>query len=307
MGFRVVSTFVLGALIVALPAAAGAQIVGTFSWQTQPYCNVVTVQVIQQGALFQLAGADDLCGAGLAPVTGTAVPAGASVVFGMTTALPTGRSAHLSATISLSALSGTWSDADGNTGAFAFGAHAIGPARPAPAGASAITVNQFAPTVYSGTGAATTLARSDHDHDARYYTRTESDAASPETVITNGINGGTGPFVHDGVVTVLAETFTTTRPGRLLITKMLANFAVNCTGATDGRVVFLRVDGLALKTSAHYSSTASIGSERLVGVTDVVVPAGVHTVDVATQCLGLSVGTSVAYTAISNAGIVVLP
>ena len=37
----------LAALIVAV--AAEAQSLGTFRWQLQPYCNVITVTVVQDG------------------------------------------------------------------------------------------------------------------------------------------------------------------------------------------------------------------------------------------------------------------
>lgn len=305
MSIRSFCLVFLVSAILALPGAVTAQVIGTFSWQTQPYCNVVTVQVVQQGPLYQLVGTDDLCGAGTAPVTGTAVPAGGSVIFGMTAALPSGRPAHVSATISLATVSGTWSDADGHSGAFAFGAATGGSPRPAPASAAAITANQFAPTVYAGTGAATTVARSDHDHDARYYTKAQSDAQSVETVTTTGIYQSF-TYVAEGV-TALGESFTTTRAGHLLITKLAAGIGVTCTGASDSRLVFLRVDGVAMRTSAVYAVTPSIGTLRMVGVTDGVVPAGAHTVDIAAECLSTSTTLGVGYTSISNAGIVVLP
>lgn len=167
---------VLTAAFLAVAAdVARAQVIGTFSWTTLPYCNVVTVTVVQQGPLYQLTGSDNLCGAGLAPITGTAVPGGPGVVFGMTAAYPTGRAAHLSASIGLASLSGTWADADGNTGSFSFGAVAGGAARPSPVAATSIGVTQFAASIYAGTGSALTVARSDHTHDDRYYTRTEAD------------------------------------------------------------------------------------------------------------------------------------
>lgn len=121
------------AVVVVATATASsvkAQVIGTFSWQTQPHCNVVTVTVVQQGGVYQLTGSDNLCGAGTAPVVGTAVPAGAGVAFGFTAALPAGLGAHVSATINLATLSGTWADADGNTGPFVFGASTGGSPRP---------------------------------------------------------------------------------------------------------------------------------------------------------------------------------
>ena len=160
---------VLATAAIALSSVpASAQVIGTFSWQTQPFCNTVTLTVVQQGGLFQVHGSDNQCGAGVAPVTGTAVPVGGNVAFGFTVALGSGRAAHLSATIALGTLSGTWTDADGNTGPFVFGASGGSNPRPAPAAVTAITVNQLAASIYGGSGAAATVARSDHDHDARY-------------------------------------------------------------------------------------------------------------------------------------------
>ena len=56
-------------------ATAEAQPIGTFSWQLQPFCNVVTVTVTQQGGVYTLDGYDDQCGAPtVASVVGTAIP-----------------------------------------------------------------------------------------------------------------------------------------------------------------------------------------------------------------------------------------
>jgi hypothetical protein len=174
-----VKTVVVAALGIGLGSlSADAQVIGTFPWQTQPYCNRIVLTVVQQGGVYQLVGTDDQCGAGSAPVTGTAVPTGSGVAMGVTIALASGRVAHLTASISLATLSGTWTDADGHTGAFVFSGATGGALRPAPAGATAIVVTQFSPTVYGGTGTAATVARSDHTHDDRYYTRAQVDAGS---------------------------------------------------------------------------------------------------------------------------------
>lgn len=186
-------TVVLGVVGIVLGSlSAEAQIIGTFSWQTQPYCNRVTMTVVQQGGVYQLVGTDDQCGAGPAPVTGTAIPSGSGVAMGVTVSLGTGHAAHLSATIALANLSGTWADADGRTGPFAFSGTTGGAPRPAPAAASAILVTQFSPTVYAGTGAAATVARSDHTHDDRYYTRTQVDSRRAGEVIAMGYMSATG-------------------------------------------------------------------------------------------------------------------
>lgn len=161
----------LATLWCGIPVTAQAQVIGSFSWQTQPYCNKIAITITQQGSVYQLTGQDDLCGAGTASVTGTAVVAGNTVVMGFTVALPSGRAEHLSATINVATVSGPWSDADGHTGTFTFNGSGGSGARPAPATAAVITSAQLSPSIYGGTGAAATVARSDHDHDARYAGR----------------------------------------------------------------------------------------------------------------------------------------
>lgn len=292
---RSVGLLGLVTLFVAAPVVATAQVIGTFSWQTQPYCNAITVTVIQQGALYQLTGTDNLCGAGTAPVTGTAVPVGSNVVFGITAALPTGRAAHLSATISLATLSGTWSDADGNTGGFAFGASAAGAARPTPASASAITVNQFAPTVYAGPGVATTVARSDHDHDARYYTQAQVDARQPEVVFSAFLSPPTIDLTGN------PRSVTTTRPGRLDV-RMAFSFNITC--GTGNPVYFLTVDGVVLRDS-FVSTSAGPYQGYLIGVTPAVVAAGTHTIGYAVDCPTGPAGGSIGFP--SGAAVIVLP
>ena len=173
-------------------APAAAQVIGSFSWQMQPFCNVLTLTVVQAGPVYQLIGTDNLCGVGVAPVGGSAVPGpgGATVAMGLTVSMPSGRSAQVTATISLATLSGTWSDADGRSGSFVFGAASGGPPRPEPTGSSTIVVSQLSPTVYEGTGSATTLARSDHVHDGRYYTMAQIDTRVPQTDSVTLAGGG---------------------------------------------------------------------------------------------------------------------
>lgn len=163
-------------LTLVMTAGASAQVLGTFSWQTQPYCNLVSLRIEQFGGVLQLSGSDDQCGAGLAPVSGTALIGAGAVAFGFEVNLPSGRAAHISSTINLTTLGGSWADADGHTGAFTFAAASSGGSpRPAPFAASAITVAQLSSTVYAGSGVASTLSRSDHLHDDRYYTKSQSD------------------------------------------------------------------------------------------------------------------------------------
>lgn len=114
-------------------APADAQPLGTFSWQLQPYCNVVTVSVTQTGGIYTLDGFDDQCGgAQRAAVTGLASPnPDGTIGFGLTiVAAPSGVPVHVAARITLAALSGTWNDSTGASGAFAFGARTGGGPRP---------------------------------------------------------------------------------------------------------------------------------------------------------------------------------
>jgi hypothetical protein len=114
------------------------------------------------------------------------VATGGTVALGFAVALPSGRMSHLSATVSLATVSGTWTDSDARTGPFFFTVSSTGGgARPEPAAAVSITTSQFSPAIYAGTGAATTVARSDHDHDSRYYTRAEIDARRPKVGFAN--------------------------------------------------------------------------------------------------------------------------
>lgn len=54
---------VVAILTYGVPAPLSAQVFGTFPWQMQPYCNVVTLTLTSTPAGFTLDGADDQCGA----------------------------------------------------------------------------------------------------------------------------------------------------------------------------------------------------------------------------------------------------
>lgn len=119
----------------AMRAEAGAQTLGTFTWQLQPYCNVITVSVAQQGPGYTVDGYDDQCGAPQrAPLVGLATPnPDGTIGLGLhVVTMPSGRGLDIAARISLATLSGPWSDSAGNAGAFAFGAATGGTPRPLP-------------------------------------------------------------------------------------------------------------------------------------------------------------------------------
>lgn len=123
---------VLAALAVLGPVAVAAQTIGTFSWQMQPFCNVLTLTATQVGGTYRLEGTDNECGSGSpASALGMAFPnANGSISFGLTIVTPSGVPAHVRATISLNTLGGTWVDGYGNSGTFAFNASTGGPPRP---------------------------------------------------------------------------------------------------------------------------------------------------------------------------------
>lgn len=126
-------------MVLLWSSVAGAQSLGPFAWQLQPYCNRVVLTATLQGSVIALAGYDDRCGAGpRAAVTGVAFPnpdgtfdLGLSVVptaqtnaFSYVRYLP-----DISATVSPTSLSGTWQDSR-TQGTFAFGAATGGSRRP---------------------------------------------------------------------------------------------------------------------------------------------------------------------------------
>ncbi len=130
-----------------------AQALGTFRWQLQPFCNVLTLSVRQDGVVYTLDGTDEQCGASQrAGVVGTAFPnPDGSLGFSLSSlAAPGAAPVVLHARVSLATVSGTWSDSAGNSGTFAFtqSPAAGGTARPVPSNGirpGSITAGQLAP------------------------------------------------------------------------------------------------------------------------------------------------------------------
>lgn len=113
---------------------------GTFRWQQQPYCNVLTLYVVQEGGgNYTLDGTDDMCGAPQrASVRGLAhVNPDGTIGFGLVITSG-GRSTTLNATITLASLGGAWTDSHGNTGTFVFTPGAGAPGSPRPAASSTV-------------------------------------------------------------------------------------------------------------------------------------------------------------------------
>lgn len=158
-----------------------AQTIGTFRWQLQPYCNVLTLTVTQNGSVYRLEGTDDQCGTGAkASAIGTAFlnPDG-SVGLGINiVAAPGAGPVHVTAQISVSTLSGTWHDSSGGTGGFVFTPGAAVPGSPRTVEGTVVptivpgsgltaanAVGSITLSVnFAGSGGALTAARSDHTH-----------------------------------------------------------------------------------------------------------------------------------------------
>ena len=142
---RAIQLSVAGVLILSFAHDLSAQPLGTFRWQLQPFCNLVSLAVTQNGAVYRLEGTDDQCGAGTAAsAIGTAFlnPDGTIGLGLVIVATPGGSPVHVDATLTLPSLGGMWRDSAGRTGSFVFtpGSGAGGSPRPA-AGIGAAAVD----------------------------------------------------------------------------------------------------------------------------------------------------------------------
>jgi hypothetical protein len=110
----------VGALLALsmLPATASGQVLGTFTWRLNPFCNLLTLTAVQQGAGIALTGYDDNCGAAVRrSASGTAVFNGNGTVTLGVSIMGEGLAPNqLAAVVSPITGAGSWSDSDGNGG-----------------------------------------------------------------------------------------------------------------------------------------------------------------------------------------------
>lgn len=137
--------------------SASAQVFGTFTWQMQPFCNIVTMTITQVPSGFTIDGFDEQCGAlkrassiGMALIN----PDGTvGIDFTIVTA-PGGKGVHVAAVISPVTGSGSWTDSVGNSGAFVLAGAVPGLSpRPLPAsgiGPATITAVEIANNTITG-------------------------------------------------------------------------------------------------------------------------------------------------------------
>lgn len=120
---RMLRTVAVAALAL-LPALASAQTLGTFRWNTAPYCNVLTVTVTQVGSAYTIDGFEEQCGGNpRLPLYGIAVPQpNGTVTLGLSVVQSPGDPdpVNLEAIVSLATFNGTWRDSAGNNGNFTF-------------------------------------------------------------------------------------------------------------------------------------------------------------------------------------------
>lgn len=157
MAFIRLAVLTLLGVLLLTPAPASAQVFGTFSWQMLPYCNVVSLTLVNTPAGFTLQGTDDQCGAvNKAAAFGVASFSAAGTVTANFTivAAPDGKPVHVSAIISPVNGNGTWTDSAGNTGSFALSGATPGlPPRPLPPSGLAVasvTAREIAPDAVTG-------------------------------------------------------------------------------------------------------------------------------------------------------------
>lgn len=117
------TVLVMALLTLTGVSAASSQSLGTFRWQLQPFCNVLTLSVTQNAGIYRLEGVDELCGGtSRAAVVGIAYPKpDGTIGFGITVVLEPGAATlHITSSINLSTFNGTWQDDGGNAGSFMF-------------------------------------------------------------------------------------------------------------------------------------------------------------------------------------------
>jgi hypothetical protein len=100
-----------------------AQVLGPFTMQLAPFCNVIAFTVADQGPAFNLSGFDDNCGGAVRLSASGNVffnPNG-SVGGGLSIIAPGQAASQVALTIDPGGPSGTWSDNTGNSGTLVFG------------------------------------------------------------------------------------------------------------------------------------------------------------------------------------------
>lgn len=109
-----------------------------------------------------------------------------------------------------------------------------------------------------------------------------SRAAPSESIITAGVN--MSPFELELAIVDVAEVVTTSTPGRWLINKFVSA-SLSCSAA--GNVHFyITVNDVPVRSSRMVVPSGTILRATLTGLTEAVIPAGTHQIDVYADCIG---------------------
>lgn len=239
--------------VLSLCGEARAQPLGAFSWQLQPFCNVLTLNVTQQGGVFTLDGFDDQCGAPTrASAIGVAFPnPDGTIGIGLAIVVTPGATpVHVDATISLATVSGTWRDSLALAGTFAFNTATGGAFRPTSPG-------------FVGTG---------YGINAQFVGRRANGTAAAPTALLFGQSlasfggrGFTGEAFSAGLVAamraVATENWSTTATGAALHFFTTAN-GTNIP-STTARVVIDHNGRVGIGTSAPFELLHVDGNVRI--------------------------------------------
>lgn len=255
------------------PAASGAQPLGVYRWQLLPYCNVLTLNVSQQGSLYTLDGTDDRCGvAQAASARGLAFlnPNG-TVGFGITMVQPGGTPVHLEATINVGSLNGTWRDSSGAAGNFVFtvGAGLAGPPRLVPPGGvppGSITAIQLA---VGAVGAGAVAADAIGGANVIDGSLTRADIAdAPRIASIQGedqvtVNAGTSkPVVELALVAPAAGRVIVNASGSFQFGSTAVSERARCT-LTTGTATGVPFTAMAIESSAAQFFVVPFGGTRV--------------------------------------------
>lgn len=204
--------------------SASAQVFGTFAWQMQPYCNVVTLTITQFPGGYTVDGNDSQCGSGtLAGATGQVHinPNGTVGVNFAIITTPAGKAVHVAAVLSPANGSGTWTDSVGHSGAFALGANVPGlPRLPVPAsglGVAVITGVEVAAGAIGGTQINTTQVQA------------RVSGTCPSGEVMTGVNQD-GTVVCAAIGAVASQTFVHSVIGAADATASTLTFTAPFTG-----------------------------------------------------------------------------
>jgi hypothetical protein len=109
-------------ILLFVPSSVSAQVLGPFTVQLAPFCNVITFTALTQGPMYSIVGYDDNCGGTRRSASGSLFANPSATIGGGLTIVAGGQvSSQITLSIVVSPLSGTWSDNTGNSGTLVFG------------------------------------------------------------------------------------------------------------------------------------------------------------------------------------------